>query len=390
MEKQVVVAGHVCLDVIPPFKSEEIVHLLPGSLHHVGSPIMATGGAVANTGLAMHRLGFDTHLVGKIGQDAFGEEIVNCLDRIDSTLSTGLIIDQDVDTSYSIVINPPGLDRIFLHCPGANETFSNDDINDSQIENASLFHFGYPPLMKQFYENNGTELKLLFQRMKSKQLTTSLDMALPDPASEPGQIDWKTILEECLPFVDIFLPSIEELIYMLDLKAFKFFKDKNHSFIDQKMLSRMADKLLHYGAAIIVIKLGVSGLYVKTTKDKNRLMLSNIDRFSSDTTVWLDREFISPCFKVNEKGTTGAGDSTIAGFLGGIIKGLTPQQTATFACAVGAFCVEKEDATSNIPKWEEVVKRVSSGWSKVEPTVNLERFTCKEGMYFSPNDQLHI
>jgi sugar/nucleoside kinase (ribokinase family) len=390
MAKQVIVAGHICLDVIPPFESEELVHLFPGSLHHVGSPIMATGGAVANTGLAMHRLGFDTNLVAKIGKDAFGEEIVNCLERIDPTLSTGLIIDRSVDTSYSIVINPPGLDRIFLHCPGANDSFSNDDISDSKIESASLFHFGYPPLMKKFYENNGTELKLLFQRMKKKHMITSLDMALPDPASEPGQINWKTILKECLPFVDIFLPSLEELIYMLDPKAIKFFKDKDHSFIDQKMLSRMADKLLHLGAAIIVIKLGVSGLYVKTTKDKNRLMLSHIDGFSNNTTEWLDREFISPCFKVKEKGTTGAGDSTIAGFLGGIMKGLPPQQTATFACAVGAFCVEKEDATSNIPIWEEVIKRVSSGWSKVQPTVNLERFTCKEGMYFSQNDRLHI
>jgi sugar/nucleoside kinase (ribokinase family) len=388
MAKQVIVAGHICLDVIPPFKSEEKVSLLPGSLYHVGPPLMTTGGAVANTGLALHRLGFDTRLVGKIGEDAFGAEIINRLEQEDFSLRSGMIIDPDSVTSYSVVLNPPGSDRIFLHCPGANDTFSTVDIDDSQIENSSFFHLGYPPLMKKMYENNGKELQELFQKMKNNQMTTSLDMALPDPSSEAGQIDWKAFLQETLPFVDIFLPSLEEILFMIDSAMFRLFKEKHQTIVNQKMLSALADKLIELGIAIVVIKLGDSGLYVKTTSDRNRLKLARIGE-DSNVINWVGRELIAPCFDVKVKGTTGAGDSTIAGFLGGIIKGLSPEKTAEYACAVGAFCVEEADATSNIPNWESVENRVRNGWSRLEPTVNLECFACRDGNYLGIMDKFY-
>jgi sugar/nucleoside kinase (ribokinase family) len=369
MKKQVLVAGHICLDVIPPFSGEEKTSLLPGSLYHVGPPLMTTGGVVANTGLALHRLGFSTRLVGKIGQDAFGEEIVK---QLDISLRSGMILDPTSVTSYTIVINPPGSDRIFLHCPGANDAFSSVDIVDSHLEKISLFHFGYPPLMKMMFENNGHELKELFLKVKKNKITTSLDMALPDLSSEAGQANWKKILQETLPFVDIFLPSLEEILFMMDRELYRLYKENQQSFVDQKILSEIADKLLGFGTAIVVIKLGDSGLYVKTTRDVERLKLCQFE--DSAYSAWLGREILSPCFDVKVKGTTGAGDSTIAGFLGGFLKGLTPEDTTTYACAVGAFCVEEADATSNIPNWETVVSRVLQGWNRLKPSHNLEPF----------------
>ncbi|OCA85965.1 hypothetical protein A8F94_14050 [Bacillus sp. FJAT-27225] len=388
MTKKVIVAGHICLDVIPPFTTEEKVSLLPGSLYHVGPPLMTTGGAVSNTGLALHRLGFDTRLIGKIGEDSFGAEIINRLETENPALSSGMIVDPDSVTSYSVVLNPPGSDRIFLHCPGANDTFSALDIDDSQIQSYSFFHFGYPPLMKKMYENNGKEVKDLFQKMKNNQMTTSLDMALPDPDSEAGRIDWKAFLQETLPFADIFLPSLEEILFMMDSAMLTLFREKQQTIVNQETLAALADKLIEFGAAIVAIKLGDSGLYVKTTRDENRLKLASIGE-NSNVINWLGREFIAPCFDVNVKGTTGAGDSTIAGFLGGIIKGLPPEKTAEYACAVGAFCVEEADATSNIPDWESVEKRIRNGWNRLEPKVNLECFTFRDGNYLGIMDKFY-
>ena len=68
----VAVAGHICLDIIPSFRTEErnLNDLfIPGKLIDVGPALMATGGAVGNTGIALHRLGRRTVLIGKIGQD---------------------------------------------------------------------------------------------------------------------------------------------------------------------------------------------------------------------------------------------------------------------------------------------------------------------------------
>ena len=67
MKKKVIVAGHICLDITPLFPSEKIEKvadiMLPGKLIEMGGVDVHTGGAVANTGLAMKILGADvTHL----------------------------------------------------------------------------------------------------------------------------------------------------------------------------------------------------------------------------------------------------------------------------------------------------------------------------------------
>ncbi len=40
-------------------------------------------------------------------------------------------------------------------------------------------------------------------------------MAFPDPAHPSVQVDWRAIFKATLPYVDIFLPSIEELLMAL-------------------------------------------------------------------------------------------------------------------------------------------------------------------------------
>ena len=100
------------------------------------------------------------------------------------------------------------MDRIFLHSPGANDTFSGKDIPDDALEEAALFHFGYPPLMRRTWENDGEELTALFRRIKARGIATSLDLAAVDPRSG------------VLPYVDFFVPSFEELCWMLDRKRY--------------------------------------------------------------------------------------------------------------------------------------------------------------------------
>ncbi|HEX9870149.1 MAG TPA: hypothetical protein VGC99_16460 [Candidatus Tectomicrobia bacterium] len=71
-----VVAGHLCLDVIPDLSGsaqEWFRDLLqPGRLVIVGPVDYCTGGPVSNTGLALTKLGVETRLMSKIGDDLFG------------------------------------------------------------------------------------------------------------------------------------------------------------------------------------------------------------------------------------------------------------------------------------------------------------------------------
>ena len=67
-----------------------------------------------------------------------------------------MLISPELSTSYwSWAV--PGIDRIFLHNPGANDSFRSEDIPEKMLEEA-LFHFGYPPIMRSMYENDGEEL----------------------------------------------------------------------------------------------------------------------------------------------------------------------------------------------------------------------------------------
>ena len=128
----VIVAGHICLDIIPQFRadagSDLSAYLSPGRLSEIGDATLSTGGAVSNTGLNLKRMGIETRLMGKTGDDLFGHAIVDIVSRYGQELAEGMLVVPGETSSYTVVINPPHIDRMFLHCPGANHSFSADDV----------------------------------------------------------------------------------------------------------------------------------------------------------------------------------------------------------------------------------------------------------------------
>ena len=75
--------------------------------------------------------------------------------------------------------------------------------------------------MRSMFIDNGLSLTEIFRRARRTGITTSLDMAFPDPSSEAGQADWRSILESVLPHVDIFIPSVEEILFMLRRQTYE-------------------------------------------------------------------------------------------------------------------------------------------------------------------------
>jgi len=376
-EPSVVVAGHICLDIIPDIVDNDMEDgeqmLLPGRLTEVGPATLSTGGSVSNTGLALYKLGINTRLMGKVGDDMFGKAIIKLLNSYDESLAKGMILDNKVNTSYSLVINPPGIDRILFHCPGANDTFTAQDIDYSKLKNTTLFHFGYPPLMKKMYEDEGEQLSEIFQLVKSKSITTSLDMALPDPSSPGGKANWKKILQKTLHYVDIFFPSIEEIIYMLRRDVYNKLNIANEgsaflSKLQPDILKDLSLEILDMGAKIVGLKLGKKGFYLKTAGESKIVSLGNA--VPTNPVSWACKELWAPCFKVNVVGTAGSGDATIAGFLSGFLRGMSPEEATISAVAVGACNVEKVDTLSGIRSWSETMNRVSSEWAMHELDIN--------------------
>lgn len=362
-----VVIGNVCLDIIPQFTNREAQEIdqlvMPGRMTELDGTIISVGGGVPNTGLNLNRLGIKTALVGKIGDDPFGKLVIDLLCQQGEELARTLIQTPDAATPHTVIINPPRMDRAFLHCSGATQTFGLDDVPFDLVRRAGLLHFAYPTHMPKLYPDNGSTLTEIFRQAKRLGATTSLDLAMPDPRGATGQINWHDILPQTLPFVDVFTPSFEEILYMLDRDLF-FEREATqstfeHLFEDVPVLASMA---LTSGARIILIKCGTSGAYLRT--DEN---LTDCGRgFRGDIDAWQARELWAPAFRpTHVAGTTGAGDASIAGFLAALLRGLSPEDTLRACTAVGACSVEAPDSLSGVRSWEETMARVHSSWDQL-------------------------
>jgi len=366
-----VVAGHICLDVLPSLdqvpREQFDKMFLPGRLTQIGPVTLSTGGPVSNTGLSLHKLGIATQLMGKVGDDLFGQAVRQIVAGYDPQLAAGMVVDKSVDTSYTIVLSPDFMDRVFLHHSGANDTFTEDDVRYDLLSGVSLFHFGYPPIMRSMFVDEGAHLAELYRRARATGVTTSMDMAVPDPTSAAGKADWRRILGGTLPNVDVFLPSIDEMLFMVRRKTYDELVAAAPDgdflpLLTPALLSDLSQELIDMGARVVGLKLGHRGFYVHTA---DAAMLRDMGRACpGDLAAWADQELWTPCLMANFVGAAGSGDATIAGFLAALLRDLPLAEAVTSAVAVGACNVEAADTLSGVRSWAETQQRLADGWQR--------------------------
>jgi sugar/nucleoside kinase (ribokinase family) len=278
------------------------INVMPdkGKLVLVDSIRMVTGGCAVNAGIDLAKMGIDTSVCSLIGEDAFGDFIVNELKRWGVNIS-GIVRSSRSATSSSIVISDGDGERSFLHTIGANGVFSISDINWEMVHQSDIVFVGGALLMPQF---DGEETKAFLKKVKSFGKITILDTAWDSTGR------WMTLIEGCLPYVDYFMPSLEEATMLSGETE------------PQKMVTIFKEK----GAKNVVIKMGEAGCYV-----------------AADGEV-----FEQPIYKVPVIDTNGAGDAFIAGFIAGLAQGYDIRASVLYGSAVGAYCVGAVGASS----WE--------------------------------------
>ncbi|MCX5976735.1 MAG: carbohydrate kinase family protein [Coprothermobacterota bacterium] len=380
-----VVAGHLCLDIIPPFQggSDFPVEQLfrPGASLGVGPATLRTGGAVANTGLALARIGSSVAFCARVGDDALSRLTVEILCQGGST--DGIRRCPGVAGSYTVVLAPPGVDRIFLHYSGPNDSFGLEDIDFSLIERARILHFGYPPLMRRIYIDGGRELALIFQEARACGAIVSLDMALFDPTGQAAAVDWPAFLATILPHVDLFLPSAEEALLMLDPTHYIDLCRTHPGLAPVIQLSPaelvgLTERLLSFGAAIVGLKCGPRGLLLRTA---DRQRLEDVPGLGPARVLqWADRQQWCPAYRpLRIRSSTGAGDCLHAGFLKGLLEGLPLEQVLRVSTAMGYFNLLEDDAISGIPPWEVVLSFAANhSHPLLDPGVNTAVWDFQE------------
>lgn len=373
--KKAVAAGHICLDITPEFfrrqgdggTAQDKVELFrPGSLTEVGTADIHIGGSVSNTGLAMKFFGTDVTLMGKIGTDEFGKLVQNGLREWNA--QEGLLISETESTSYSIVLAPEGTDRIFLHHPGANAGFKAEDLNFDVIREADLFHFGYPTLMRNLYKNGGSGLVNLLRMVKETGIAVSLDMAAIDGNSEAALENWENILRAALPFVDFFVPSAEELAFMADRSLYESWKEKAAGgdligVITESEIGRLGEKMLGFGAGVVLIKCGAKGMYLCSAGADRLKYTGGI--LAGREEEWSGIRHFEKSFRPDRiVSGTGAGDTSIAAFLSAVLSGSSYRECVGLAAGAGALCVSAYDALSGLRPLSEIRERIRDGWEK--------------------------
>ena len=132
--------------------------------------------------------------------DRFGDLILHTLaeNQVDTA---GIQRDVNVNTSFTFVAIASDGERSFCHYIGANGELSEDDLDWDIIKTTKILHIAGALVMPRF---DGQPMANVLQKAKTLGITTSLDTAWDATGK------WLETLEPCLPFVDIFLPSLTE------------------------------------------------------------------------------------------------------------------------------------------------------------------------------------
>jgi sugar/nucleoside kinase (ribokinase family) len=247
-------------------------------------------------------LGARVAFLGKIGNDKFGEVVLETLktNHVDVSM---VKTDENAGTGATIVLYVDE-DRANTTYPGAMDLLTPGDITEEDLKKARHLHFSSYFLQPGMWKGLGQ----LFRLARKLGLTTSFDMQW-DPKET-----WDMDMEDILPHVNVFLPNEMEL----------------KSLTGKKDLYEAIDSVKKYSETI-VIKRGNKGSIV--VQDNNLFDL--------------------PSF-LNEKviDTVGAGDSFNAGFIFKYIKNENISECQKFGNLAGAVSTTAAGGTTAFKNYE--------------------------------------
>lgn len=289
MSCDLVTIGCVCADV-----KAQPVDSLPerGTLGLVPSLDMAMGGLAGVTAAVFSRLGGKAAFTGCLGNDAFGDFIVQSFKNA-GVNTEGIRRVDDTGTAATVVLIDSQGERTFLHNVGTVGIISESDIDFDLVGRAKVFHWGGPGLTPKLH---GEPIRRVFEKVQGMGVKTSIDTCFD------GSGTWLPLMEAALPYTDILCTSMSEAPYYAGASdpdaILQFFLDA--------------------GVGSVLLKMGDDGLTVCNRNER----------------------FVFGPHDVPVVDGTGAGDAACAGFLHGVIAGWDLERCGALANAVGALTVQ--------------------------------------------------
>lgn len=288
----IVVADHVCAP-IPRLPAA-------GELILSEDMRLTLGGCAANVAVGLAKQGVAAAVVGRIGDDVFGDVVRRMLGAADVDTQP-LLATSGRATSQTMIVNVQGQDRRFIHLFGANGDFTAQDIPLERLKTAKVLYVGGYLLMPQLWQE---DLVRVFEAARGFGVVTLLDVAGPAGA------DYLARLEKLLPWCDYFLPNTDEAALILG----------------ECEPLRQAQAFRALGARCAVITCGAEGAVLKNDR------------------VTLRAE----AFPMEQVDGSGSGDAFDAGFIAGLLQGADEAGCLRRASALGASCVRALGTTAGV------------------------------------------
>lgn len=285
----------------------------PGELQAVENTSVHIGGCAANAARDLRKLGCQAQLCCKVGTDMFGEYVLQKT-REEGMDPAGIIFSPNTQTTVSVVtVNSDG-ERSFLYNPGSTAAFEAADIPTGLVDWADIVFVAGALLTPAF---DGVPCARFLEKCRQAGKVTVMDTAWD------YEDRWRDKIQAAWPFLDWFMPSLEEAKKLSGLEK----------------AEEIAAYFQSAGVRNVMIKLGAKGVYVLLQNGESRMV---------------------PAFKnIAAVDTTGAGDAFCAGFLAGLSMEWTPFDSAELGNAVGGHCIMQVGASSGIPPLPEILRFIN-------------------------------
>jgi sugar/nucleoside kinase (ribokinase family) len=257
---------------------------------------ITVAGTAGGTSIDLAKLGAEVFAMGAIGKDEIGNFLLTTMQRYGINTG-GLKRKPGVQTSSSMLPIRPNGARPSLHVLGANGELVWEDIDLEIIASVDYFHMGGTSLLLKF---DGEPTRKVLEFAKQNGVTTTFDLVAME---RPDLLD---LIEPCLPFVDYFMPGLEEAVMMCGLT-------------DRQEVIRF---FLERGAGHTVFKMGDQGSSIAYLKDGEVI------------------EKRIPGYKVPVVDSTGCGDAYCAGFIVGLSMGWDLEKAAQLGTAAGGLVIQ--------------------------------------------------
>ena len=266
------------------------------------------GGKGANQAMAAARLGANTRLVGRVGQDSFGDDLLASLDQGGVDLSA-VTRDAASPTGIAAIAVTPQQNQIIV-IPGAN-----GQVNGAEVNRLGTHLAPQDALLLQL------EIPLAAVTAAAQLGHQHQVRVILDPAPAPA-----TLSPDLLASLDILTPNQTEAAQLVGFPV----KDIPSA--------KAAARQLRQQVPTVMIKLGALGVWVDSSAEA----------------------FHQNAFPVPVVDTVAAGDAFNGGLAVALSEGMSLRVAAAFASATAAISVGRPGAQPSLPTRLEVEKLLQS------------------------------